>query len=185
MDYDADEAFDLVSERLPSAGVECLMIGGHAVNYYGYMRATQDLDFMIAAADEPAVSRVMTAAGYINVARHESVVYFNRPGSPLRVDFLKVERPTLDRLLSAAVAIQYFGGHVVRIPRLQDLLAMKFFALRNSGARRLDKDLPDIAHLAVLHGLDPERDLRPLCEVYGTPAIYEQLRARIGELRHA
>ena len=32
--------FDVVSKRLPEAGVEFLMIGGHALNCYGYTRAT-------------------------------------------------------------------------------------------------------------------------------------------------
>jgi hypothetical protein len=185
MDFEVDRVFDVVSRCLPDAGVECLMIGGHAVNHYGYTRATQDVDFMIAADDELLVRRVMTDAGYINVSVHENVVFYNRPGSPLRVDFLKVERPTLQGLLSGALSIQYFGGHSVKVPQLKDLIAMKIFALKSARAKRLDKDLPDIAHLAVLHGLDLQKDLRPLCERFGTPALFELLRARIQELRNA
>jgi len=46
-----DYVFETVSRDLPKAGVEFLMIGGHAVNHYGYTRATLDVDFMIAAED--------------------------------------------------------------------------------------------------------------------------------------
>ena len=59
MEFDADVVFDVVSRRLPAVGVDAVMIGGHAVNHYGVSRATQDIDFMIAAADEGAVRRVM------------------------------------------------------------------------------------------------------------------------------
>ena len=102
MEFEADCVFDIVSRQLPEAGVDCLMIGGHAVHHYGYSRATQDIDFMIAATDETAVCRVMSAAGFSNIAVHATVVFFNRPGSALRVDFIKVERQTMDRLTETA-----------------------------------------------------------------------------------
>ena len=47
--------FNVVGRQLPKAGVEFLMIGGHAVNHYGYSRATLDVDFMIAASDAAVV----------------------------------------------------------------------------------------------------------------------------------
>jgi hypothetical protein len=183
VDFEADRVFDVVSRRLPEAGIDCLMIGGHAVNHYGFVRATQDIDFMIAAADEDAVRRIMLAAGFANVSTHETVIFFNRPGSPLRVDFLKVDRTTLDTLLAHAVTVDYFEGNRVRVPQLKDLIAMKLFALKGGNPKREDKDFPDIVHLAIENGLDAETDLKPLCERFGTEAIYERLSARIRELR--
>lgn len=55
MKFDVDDVFDVVTRRLPAAGVDCIMIGGHAVNHYGVSRATQDIDFMVATSDEGAV----------------------------------------------------------------------------------------------------------------------------------
>ena len=49
-----DTVFEVVARRLPKVGLDCLMIGGHAVNHYGVIRATQDIDFMIAATDADA-----------------------------------------------------------------------------------------------------------------------------------
>ena len=37
---------------LNRAGVEYLLVGGYAVNHYGYHRFTGDIDFWIAASDE-------------------------------------------------------------------------------------------------------------------------------------
>src|SRR3954452_1145289 len=36
---------------LNRAGVEYLMVGGYAVNHYGYHRFTEDIDFWIAVSD--------------------------------------------------------------------------------------------------------------------------------------
>ena len=39
-------------ECLNRAEVEYLLVGGYAVNYYGYHRFTEDIDFWIAVSDE-------------------------------------------------------------------------------------------------------------------------------------
>ncbi|MBE0542866.1 MAG: nucleotidyl transferase AbiEii/AbiGii toxin family protein [Verrucomicrobia bacterium] len=39
-------------ECLNRAGVDYLLVGGFAVNYYGYHRFTEDIDFWIAVSDE-------------------------------------------------------------------------------------------------------------------------------------
>jgi hypothetical protein len=56
----------LVVETLNRAGVRYLIAGGLAVNAHGYMRATNDLDFII-ALDPPnivAALRALAAIGY-------------------------------------------------------------------------------------------------------------------------
>ena len=35
-----DFIFDIVATRLPQADIACLLVGGHAVNHYGVLRAT-------------------------------------------------------------------------------------------------------------------------------------------------
>ena len=42
----------------------------------------------------------MSHAGFTNMAIHEAVLFFSRPESPLRVDFLKVNEETMDKLLA-------------------------------------------------------------------------------------
>jgi len=179
MEFDADIIFDVVSRRLPEAGVYAVMIGGHAVNHYGVSRATQDIDFMVAAADEDAVRRVMQEAGFTNISLNDTVMFFNRPGSPLRVDFLKVDRETLDKLLVNAKEIDYFGEHGIWVPQLRDLLGMKIFAMSNGGAKREDRDFWDIVHLVIENQVSIEEELHELCRQFGTEAIYTRLSAQI------
>ena len=60
---------------------------------------------------------------------------------------------------------------------------MKIFALSQDVDRRLGKDLPDIAYLSVLHNLDLESDIRPLCNRFGTRKIYDLVRGQVEALR--
>ena len=139
---------------------------------------------MIASADEAVVREAMCSAGFTNISVHETVMFFSRPGSSLRVDFLKVNQDTIDKLLANALEVDYFAGHTVRVPQLKDLLAMKLFALASGGAKREEKDFSDIVNLTLENDLDPVRDLYELCQGFGTDEIYERVCARVKELRH-
>ena len=178
-----ESVFDVVGRKLPKAGVEFLMIGGHAVNHYGYSRATIDVDFMIAASDQKTVLAVMKKAGYTNISQSENVIFFSMPGVPVRVDFLQVDDATMGALLGDAEEVDY-GGQSVRVPSLANLIAMKLFALKSGSSNRWEKDFPDIVHLAIENELELETDLKPLCERFADVAVYEKLAARIQEQYH-
>ena len=47
----------------------------------------------------------------------------------------------------------------------------------------MGKDLPDIAYLSVLHKLDLESDIRPLCNRFGTSGVYDLIRVQVEGLR--
>ena len=140
---------------------------------------------MIAASASDAVKRIMRDAGFTNIAVHETVMFFNQPCSPLRVDFLKVEQDTMEKLMAKAVKVSYAGAADVWVPQLHDLLAMKLFALTTGGPKRKDRDFGDIVNLVIENGVDVERDLRALSHEYGSDAVYAELQARIEALRHA
>lgn len=178
-----DYVFETVSKKLPQAGVDFLMIGGHAVNYYGYARATMDVDFMIAAEDVSTVRLVMKEAGFTNISEGETVIFFSLPDSPVRVDFLPVDSETSKELLSKAASVEY-GGVALTLPCLTDLLAMKLFALKSGSPRRKERDMADVVYLAVENQMTPE-DLKPLCDRFATDRIYEELSARIREMTDA
>jgi hypothetical protein len=172
----------IASHQLTAAGVDCLLIGGFAVNYHGYTRNTLDVDFMIVAEQLDAVRQIMTQAGFTNIVIEENVAFFSTPGSPLRVDFLRVDRDTMHELLARAVHARVQGCEF-KVPSVRDLIAMKIFALSHDVARRMGKDLPDIAYLSVIHNLDLESDIRPLCNRFGTPETYELIRSHVEALR--
>jgi hypothetical protein len=175
---------DVASRQLSEAGVDCILIGGFAVNYHGYTRNTLDVDFMIITEQLDAVRQIMTRAGFTNISIENNVAFFNAPGSSLRVDFLRVDVDTMRKLGANAIRASVHG-YEIRVPALKDLIAMKIFALSQDVARRMGKDLPDIAYLSVLHNLDLELDIRPLCNRFGTPKTYELIRSQMEALRTA
>ena len=174
--------FEIASRQLAAAGVDCILIGGWAVNYHGYTRNTLDVDFMIVSERLEAVKPIMMQAGFTNIVIDENAVFFSTPGSPLRVDFLRVNEDTMRKLLANAVAVN-IHGYDIKVPALKDLLAMKIFALSQDFARRMGKDLADIAYLSVLHNLNLESDIRPLCNQFGSPKTFELIRGQVEALR--
>lgn len=150
------------------------MIGGLAVNHYGYSRATADIDFMIAASETAVIRRSMTGCGFTNVDERENVIFFSQPGQPVRVDFLRVDNDTMIKLLADGETVE-FQGRTVMVPSLLNLIAMKLFALKQSLDRRMAKDLPDIVNLVRLHNLDLEKSIKPLALQFADEMIYQKV----------
>lgn len=174
--------FETISETLPEAGVDCLLIGGFAVNHYGYTRNTLDVDFMIIGTFSEVVRSIMRDRGFLNMDERENVLFCSRPEGGPRVDFLKVDEGTMRKLQINAHEVTVQGAKL-RLPCLKDLLAMKIFSLTQDTARRMAKDLADVAYLAVLNELDLKMDIKPLCDRFGTPMIYNMIHDQIEALK--
>lgn len=157
-------------QALADAKVDYVLVGGLAVQLHGYLRATFDIDLVLAMNDE-------NLARFIEVARTFGLA----PVIPVPLDSLKnasqidqwhrekgmlafsLREPTVagsvidvlvrpdvgfDRLAENAT-IGHLFGRQVRIASINDLLAMKRIANR-------PKDRMDIAALEkILRGEDP------------------------------
>lgn len=178
---DLDNILRVASKDLPAAGVDCLLIGGFAVNHYGYTRNTLDVDFIMVGDRLDDVKRAMKDAGFTNISIQKNVAFFSAPGSTMRCDFLQTDRGTMDKLLAGACAATV-QGYGLRVPALKDLIAMKIFALSQAVEQRMGKDLPDIAYLIVLNDLELERDIRPLCDRFGNDEVFERIRVQVNAL---
>ena len=163
-------------------GIEALLIGGFAVNYYGYTRNTLDVDFMFAADHADKLCQAMRNTGFTNIDRQDLAIFFSRPDSAFRVDFLQVDNLTMQQLLESAVMADFHGTQV-KVPALKDLLAMKLFALKSNADKRIHKDLPDIAYLVVMHNIDVESDLLTLCERFADEKIFEDIKNEISRIQ--
>ncbi len=157
-------------------GIQALLIGGHAVNVHGVVRATQDIDFMMAAADENLVRSVMRAEGYTEQISHHNVTFIHKPGSALRIDLLKVEHDTLRELWNERIYAELSSGVSIPVASLRHLLAMKISALHNNFERRQHKDLSDILELGRIHTLSFQEVLQPLLSSHGSVELEELLR---------
>jgi predicted nucleotidyltransferase len=145
-----DPNFKELFESLNSAGVRYLVLGGYAVNYYGYHRATDDLDIWIAVEIENAtrISQVLKSFGGFRASKvapsrflQKGMVFiFGR--EPLRIDILTgasgIDFETCYSRRREAV----WGGVRVSIISLEDLVANKKASART-------KDLADLDGLPV------------------------------------
>ncbi len=141
------EDFNDFLKLLNQNEVQYLLIGGYAVGYYGYPRATHDMDIWIAVDPENAEKMidVMIAFGFEKGAlsgevflKNDAVVRMGVP--PLRLEILMsasgVEfQDCYGRSLSDDIE-----GVPVKLIHLEDLLANKIAAGRH-------KDLDDVSNL--------------------------------------
>jgi len=177
-----DDILRIVACAFPAAGVKALLVGGFAVNHYGYTRNTLDLDLMIAEGDEERVRRIMTEEGFTNRSETSNAIFYQHPDGGLRLDVLTVDETTMAALLANAQPAG-LAGVTLAVPALRDVLAMKLFAVTQGHPARADRDLPDIAYLTVLNDLNLERDIKPLCDRFATAEIYKEIVRRVTILR--
>lgn len=133
---------------LNSAGVRYLVLGGYAVNHYGYHRATDDLDIWIAIDPENAkrVSEVLQEFGDFPAAavkpsmfqQKAKVFIFGR--EPVRVDILTSPDAVDFEASYARRNVVVWDG--VRVPLIgfEDLRA-------NKSASGRAKDIADLENL--------------------------------------
>jgi predicted nucleotidyltransferase len=127
------------------------LVGGFAVNYYGYIRTTQDIDFLIYPSDDNA-EKMMNALeefGFGNAGIPAD--YFTKESAaihigvePNRIDFLTslrgLDNDTIFNNLQDAV----IEDIAVKIISLNDLIQVKKVSTRlkdNADAEELEKSI--------------------------------------------
>jgi predicted nucleotidyltransferase len=83
MAIELDPDFKAFLSLLERHDVEYLLIGGYAVNYYGYVRYTGDIDIFVSSSSENAarVARVMHEFGFTEVTPEMMTI----PSSMIRI----------------------------------------------------------------------------------------------------
>jgi hypothetical protein len=126
-------------------GVRYLLIGGYAVNYYGYMRATGDIDVWIALDAENAARMVHVVRDFGFDTPELSPELFMQEGRivrmgniPLRIEILTV--------ISGVTFEECYGERVIdTIDGVETSIIN--LSQRNKQASGRHKDLADLDHL--------------------------------------
>jgi predicted nucleotidyltransferase len=127
--------------------VEYILVGGYAVGFYGYVRATADIDIWIRPEKNNA-ERLVTALREFGFAmeslypsmflKEDNIVRLGEP--PFRIELMTaVSGVTFDECIERA-KIEQLDGVDVKIISLEDLKLNKQAAGRH-------KDLDDLEHL--------------------------------------
>lgn len=159
--------YEDIFKRFESEGVRYIVVGGVAVNLYGYARLTVDLDLMVDLDEEnmSKIVRVMEDVGYkprVPVAAHQIISseereQWVRQKGTVVFTFVDSQRPyrNVDIFLTNPIDFEkaYARSRVlrirdlsIRVASIDDLVTMK----KGSGRPR---DLEDIAQLEKLKDL--------------------------------
>ena len=150
------DLFARVADVAAMLNLPILVIGGHAVNAYGYVRTTLDADFMVCDEDLAAWRRGFESFGYRWVGQTATFVKLDAPETDppsLPVDIMLVNRQTFTKLIAEQRSLA-FGSSVLSVPQPFHLIALKLHALQNTSRARSGKDLFDILHLIEICHID-------------------------------
>ena len=164
--------YEEVFKEFEKRKVKYLIVGGIAVNFYGYVRLTVDLDLMIDLSDEnlSKIVDILEKLGYVPkvpVEHHEliskekrdewiqkkgAIVFtFIHPENPFKlIDIFLVNPVNFEQAYSNKKVIQIKGINV-NVASIDDLIKMKSLCGR-------PRDIEDINHLKRI------KQLREKCE---------------------
>ncbi|WP_216321527.1 nucleotidyltransferase [Deinococcus aestuarii] len=125
-------------------GVEYLMIGGYAVNLYGYVRATGDMDVFISLSPENAARLV---AAFHDFGLTSMTADLVQPGKVLRMGVPPLRLEVLNQISG----VTFEEAHAEREQMEVDGLTIPVISLRhlrqNKAASGRPKDLGDLSEL--------------------------------------
>jgi len=135
-----------------------LVIGGHAVNAYGYARTTLDADFLIPVESLPLWRKILESWGCQWLGQTDAFAKF-KSGGPAQeafvLDLMTVNADTFAKLQAKQQDLS-FGSTRLPVPHPLHLIALKLHAMRNPQRFKKGKDLPDILHLIRICQVDTE-----------------------------
>ena len=168
--------FEAIDTETRKYNLRFLVIGGLAINLYGYSRDTADLDFLISQTDRIQWLDLFTRLRYVvfhdggNFIQLSSTEHTAWP-----VDLMLVRTETFQPMLDASREVDLYGTNS-RIPSLEHLLALKLHVLKNTRMHRFLKDFLDVENLIRINKLDiKSENIRQLFAKYGTLELYEKV----------
>lgn len=143
----------LLHQTLKDAGLEGVLIGGHAVNFWVAPRFTHDVDLTV-RADRRGIGEVVSAL----LARGFEIVRSQDAGEDSGPDFVRLGHTGKNQYVDLIPAKTLFQAEVIRradrenerilpVATVEDLIIFKLIAHRS-------KDALDAQHLAGLPGID-------------------------------
>jgi hypothetical protein len=155
---------------LADAQVPLLLIGGTAVQAYGYSRFTKDFDCVIAHESAAALGELLRNEGFAEFYRSDVVLRYRNPETGWVIDALPVDGATFSKLWNKRREVK-LGDRLLPIAGPLHLIAMKLHAVKNSPARKLP-DLVDMLELVCReHRSFTREEIELVCDRYGTAEL--------------
>lgn len=169
-----DDQLRFVLRLLDEQSYEFALTGAFALHFYGYTRATLDIDIvtrsdyridLIQRLESIGFETLYQSEGYSNHIFHDTFIRF---------DFIYLDGQTADQVLQNAVSFPIDDSNSVPVVSPEHLVALKLFAIRNDPDRTL-RELADIKELIKRHPID-HNIIRGYAQEYGiSPLLYNLL----------
>jgi predicted nucleotidyltransferase len=139
--------FRVFLKLLNSRRIEYLLIGGYAVGYYGYPRATADMDIWIAVSKENArkVTEAIKDFGMNAPALSEGI--FLEPGKIIRMGYPPIRIEVLTEISGVNFKRCYARRKEIKIDGIKVKMISLGDLLKNKKASGRHKDLNDLENL--------------------------------------
>lgn len=157
--------------------IEHALIGGFALKAYGYLRATQDVDFILKQIDQSKVVEFVESLGYVTL--HRSKGYSNHRHTLAglgQIDFVYIRGETAETIFSQSQKICILNGVELPVVKPIHLIALKIFAIKNDPGRRL-RELADIEYLMTLPEVDA-KEVETAFRKHGLLKDFEEILKR-------
>ena len=142
-----------------------------ALKAYGYMRATQDVDFIVKQEDQAKIIANLESLGFETLYSSKGYSNHIHPLSGLgRIDFVYVKGDTAKSIFKERRRLLVFGDLRLPVVKPEHVVALKVFAMKNDPDRAL-RDMADIKELLSLPGIDLQ-EVRKYFEKYGQMERY-------------
>ncbi|MBN1903293.1 nucleotidyltransferase family protein [Candidatus Sumerlaeota bacterium] len=171
-----DSLFHEIDNSLKKHNISMILIGGHAMQAYGIVRQTLDVDLLAMDKDVPKIKDIMKLNGYNLLGETENFLRFHNPESTMMdIDILLVDPSTFEMLYDSGSSFDANFGKW-RIPSPAHFIALKIHAVKNNPHRET-RDVADIVDILRKTGSEiSTENLRRICEKYGPEGIYEKIR---------
>jgi hypothetical protein len=168
--------FETIETETRKRDLQFLVIGGLAVNLYGYSRDTADLDLLIYAGRREPWLDLFSQLGYAVYKDGGSFIQLSsEQHAAWPVDLMLVQEKTFAPMFAASREVDLYGTPS-RIPSLDHLIALKLHALKNTRFDRFLKDFMDVENLIRINRLDlKSENIRQLFAKYGTMELYDKV----------
>jgi hypothetical protein len=173
------DVFKLLSDFFHEHEVDHALIGAFALNAYGYMRATGDIDFIVRRDDQEKVIEYLDSLGFETI--HRSTGYSNhvhKLSGLGQVDFVYVTGRTAEAIFAEARKMPVLGKQAIPVVKPEHLVALKVFAIKNDPSRRL-REMADIEYLLRLPEVN-RVEIRKYFEKYGQLKTFYEILGEKG-----
>jgi hypothetical protein len=158
-----------------AAGLDYLLIGGHAVILSGVPRMTADIDLMVKRDALEGWRNLLECLGYRCYHETASFAQFERTPEGIPVDLMLVAAETWNKLWPARGEGE-LGDERFHLPSPAHLVAIKLAAMSDPSREGAGRDWEDVVGLITAQSLDlSDPEFRALVLRYGGDEILADL----------